>query len=58
MAADSKLRDRVWVVLATKRELAERVDALVDLINDEKSKSYGIGYHDGGRKTSPFIGHS
>jgi hypothetical protein len=44
------IRDRVWAVLATKRELAERVDALVDLLNDEKAKSYGIGYQDGARK--------
>ena len=45
-----ELRDRVWTVLATKRELAQRVDALVDLINEEKAKSYGIGYSDGARK--------
>lgn len=51
-----ELRDRVWVVLATKRELAERVDALVDLINEEKAKSYGIGFQDGQRR-SPFIAH-
>lgn len=51
-----ELRDSVWVVLVTKRELAQRVDALVDLINDEKAKSYGIGYQDGSRKTAPFFG--
>lgn len=44
------IRDKVWAVLATKRELAERVDALVDLINDEKGKSYGIGHNDGARR--------
>lgn len=44
------IRDRVWTVLASKRELPDRVDALVDLINDEKAKSYGIGYNDGARR--------
>ena len=49
-----ELRDTVWTVLATKFELAARVDALVALINEEKSKSYAIGYQDGGRKVRPF----
>lgn len=52
-----ELRDQVWTVLATKAELAERVDALVGLINDEKAKAYGIGYSDGTRKVGPMIGH-
>lgn len=53
----AELRDRVWTVLATKSELTERVDALVDLINEEKAKSYGIGYQDGARRSAPFVAH-
>jgi hypothetical protein len=52
----TSIRDKVWTVLASKRELTERVDALVDLLNEEKARSYGIGYHDGTRKVAPFIG--
>jgi len=48
-----EIRELVWVVLATKAELPDRVDALVDLINDEKAKSYGIGFQDGQRRKLP-----
>lgn len=52
------IRDKVWEVLAETANATprERVDAFVRLINEEKSKSYGIGFHDGTRKTRPFLG--
>jgi hypothetical protein len=52
-----ELRDKVWEILAEEQELPARVDKLVDLINTEKSHSYGIGYQDGSRKVAPFIAH-
>jgi hypothetical protein len=52
-----ELRDKVWEILAEESELPARVDRLVDLINTEKSHSYGIGYQDGARKSAPFIAH-
>jgi hypothetical protein len=54
-----ELRDRVWDVIHETSQLPtpSRIDRLVELINEEKSKSYGIGYQDGSRKVGPFIGH-
>jgi hypothetical protein len=54
-----ELRDRVWEVIHETAELPTpaRIDRLVELINDEKAKSYGIGYQDGSRKVGPFIAH-
>jgi hypothetical protein len=53
-----ELRDKVWEVLhsTADKPTPERVDALVALVNEEKSKSYGVGFHDGTRKVGPFIG--
>lgn len=47
-----ELRDRVWDVIHQTSELPTpaRIDRLVELINEEKAKSYGIGYNDGVRK--------
>lgn len=58
MSADP-VRDGVWSVLheTADRPTPERVNALVRLINDEKAKSYNIGFHDGTRKVGPFVGH-
>lgn len=46
------LRDKVWEVLhaTANRPTPVMVTALVRLINDEKSLSYGIGVQDGARK--------
>lgn len=50
--SDNQLRDRVWDALhrTAEQRTPDRVDTLVDLINEEKSKSYGLGYQDGQRR--------
>lgn len=47
-----ELRDRVWDVIHETAQLTTpaRIDRLVELINEEKAKSYGLGYQDGARK--------
>lgn len=53
-----EIRDRVAGILAADKTDAERVDMLVRLIGDEKSKSYGIGYQDGQRRIRhPYFAH-
>lgn len=47
-----ELRDRVWDIIHQTAELPTpaRIDRLVELVNEEKAKSYGIGFQDGARK--------
>lgn len=47
-----ELRDRVWEIIHETSELPTpaRIDRLVELVNEEKAKSYGIGFQDGARK--------
>lgn len=55
-----EIHDRVRATLAAAADKtdAERVDMLVRLIGDEKSKSYGIGYQDGQRRIRhPYFAH-
>lgn len=47
-----ELRDKVWDVIHETAQLPTpaRIDRIVELINEEKAKSYGIGFQDGARK--------
>lgn len=47
-----ELRDRVWDLIheTAQAPTPVRIDRIVELVNEEKSKSYGIGFQDGARK--------
>jgi hypothetical protein len=47
-----EIRDLVGRVLRETNDApaAVRIDRLVELVNDEKAKSYGIGFQDGQRR--------
>lgn len=47
---DKEIRDRIHRIMWTSEMMTVATDLLVEMVKEEKSKSYGLGYQDGQRK--------
>lgn len=56
--SDLRIRDRVEEALRrAPRSGPTQAAAVLHIIEEEKRKSYNMGYHDGARRSAPYIAH-